>query len=176
MQDELILVDIFDHPIGTASKEECHRLGLLHRAFSVFLYAEGKLAIQQRAMDKYHSGGLWSNSCCSHPRAGEALSDAVNRRLYEELGVSCPCEELFSFVYHHKFQTDLFEYEYDHVYIGEYRGVMKRNPQEAMDLKWISFEELANDLMTNPEKYSVWFLSAAPKVLAYLIADTEQKH
>lgn len=169
MQDELILVDIFDRQVGTASKAECHRLGLLHRAFSVFLYWDGKLAIQQRAADKYHSGGLWSNSCCSHPRNGEALADAVNRRLYEELGVFCKCEELFSFVYHHRFQADLFEYEYDHVYIGEYNGNIELNPAEAMDLKWIPYEELAEDLVSNPEKYSVWFLSAAPEVLAHLM-------
>lgn len=174
MQDELILVDVFDHQVGKASKTECHRRGLLHRAFSVFLYRDGKLAIQQRAADKYHSGGLWSNSCCSHPRDGEGLADAVNRRLYEELGVTCKCEELFSFVYHHKFQDNLFEYEYDHVYIGEYNGKIVLNPQEAMDLKWVSYEELAEDLVSSPEKYSVWFLSAAPEVLAHLIQKEKQ--
>ncbi|MGM9593571.1 MAG: isopentenyl-diphosphate Delta-isomerase [Candidatus Onthomonas sp.] len=169
MNDELILVDIFDRPVGSASKEECHRLGLLHRAFSVFLYREGKMAIQQRAMDKYHSGGLWSNSCCSHPRPGESLSQAVQRRLGEELGLTCPCEELFSFVYHHRFQVDLFEYEFDHVYLGAYDGEIALNPQEAMDLKWVPFAELAEDLRVNPQRYSVWFLSAAPKVLAHLM-------
>lgn len=169
MRDELILVDIFDRPAGTASKEECHRRGLLHSAFSVFLYSDGKLAVQRRAMDKYHSGGLWSNSCCSHPRAGEALVAAVNRRLDEELGVSCPCEELFSFVYYHRFRADLFEYEYDHVYVGEYNGSIALNPEEAMDLRWVPYEALAEDLAANPQRYSVWFLSAAPKVLAYLM-------
>ena len=168
MNDELILVDVFDRPLGTASKAECHRRGLLHRAFSVFLYRDGKMAIQQRAMDKYHSGGLWSNSCCSHPRPGESLPQAVQRRLGEELGVSCPFRELFSFVYHHQFQENLFEYEFDHVFVGAYHGEIALNPQEAMALKWVPFGELAEDLRTNPQRYSVWFLSAAPKVLAHL--------
>ncbi|MGM9538208.1 MAG: isopentenyl-diphosphate Delta-isomerase [Candidatus Onthomonas sp.] len=169
MSDELILVDIFDQPVGTASKEECHRRGLLHRAFSVFLYRDGRMAIQQRAMDKYHSGGLWSNSCCSHPRPGESLPQAVQRRLGEELGLSCLCEELFSFVYHHRFREDLFEYEFDHVYLGKYEGEIVLNPQEAIDLRWVPFAELAEDLRANPQRYSVWFLTAAPKVLAYLM-------
>ncbi len=173
MQDKLILVDIFDRPVGSASKAECHRLGLLHRAFSVFLYHDGKMAIQQRALEKYHSGGLWSNSCCSHPRAGEALEAAVERRLQEELNLSCPCRELFSFVYRHQFHEFLYEYEFDHVFVGDYAGEIRLNPEEAMDCKWVPFPALAADLAARPERYSPWFLIAAPKVLAYLMSTTE---
>lgn len=169
MTENLILVDIFDEEVGSATKELCHREGRLHRAFSVFLYHDGRMAIQRRALDKYHSGGLWSNSCCSHPRSGETLGAAVERRLMEELGLRCSCEELFSFVYHHKFREDLYEYEFDHVFVGDYAGDIALNPEEAMDAAWVPFGELAEDLRLHPERYSVWFLSAAPRVLSYLM-------
>ena len=168
MPEELILVDIFDNPVGSASKEEAHRKGLLHRAFSVFLVCGDKMLIQQRAMHKYHSGGLWSNSCCSHPRVGEELHAAVQRRLQEELGLQTPCRQVAEFVYHHKFNENLFEYEYDHVFVGQYNGKIELNPEEAMAMQWVSLDALAEDLCRNPQKYSVWFLTAAPMVLAEL--------
>ncbi len=168
MPEELILVDIFDNPIGSASKEEAHRKGLLHRAFSVFLVCGDKMLIQQRAMHKYHSGGLWSNSCCSHPRVGEELHAAVQRRLQEELGLQTPCRQVAKFVYHHKFNENLFEYEYDHVFVGQYNGKIELNPEEAMAMQWVSLDALAEDLCRHPQKYSVWFLTAAPMVLAEL--------
>ncbi len=168
MPEELILVDIFDNPVGSASKEEAHRKGLLHRAFSVLLVCGDKMLIQQRAMHKYHSGGLWSNSCCSHPRVGEELQAAVQRRLQEELGLQTPCRQVAEFVYHHKFSENLFEYEYDHVFVGQYNGKIELNPEEAMAMQWVSLDALAEDLCRNPQKYSVWFLTAAPMVLAEL--------
>ena len=167
-EDNLILVDIFDRQVGTMGKQRAHEEGLLHRAFSVFLYHDDKMLIQRRALHKYHSGGLWANSCCSHPRDGEALDEAVSRRLQEELGVACDCREIFSFVYRHQFHESLYEYEYDHVFAGNYDGSFKLNPEEAMDAKWIDIDELAEDLVTHPEKYCVWFITAAPRVISYI--------
>lgn len=168
MPEELILVDVFDRPVGSASKEEAHREGLLHRAFSVFLVCGDQMLIQQRALHKYHSGGLWSNSCCSHPRVGEVLEDAVQRRLQEELGVRTSCRQIGEFVYRHQFSEELCEYEYDHVFVGQYEGKIALNPQEAMAMQWVSLKDLAADLQKNPQKYSVWFLTAAPMVLRWL--------
>ena len=166
--DELVCVDVFDRGVGRATKEECHRKDILHRAFSVFIVHDEKMLLQRRAKGKYHSGGLWTNACCSHPRAGDALDDAVQRRLYEELGIRCECEEIASFVYHHKFQDALYEYEYDHVFIGRYFGEIKPDPEEIMDTKWIDLSELANSLRSNPDIYTVWFKTAAPMVLKKL--------
>ncbi len=167
--DELICVDVFDKEVGRATKEECHRKALLHRAFSVFIVNNGKMLLQRRAEGKYHSGGLWANACCSHPRADEVLDDAVQRRLREELGIQCQCKEIASFIYHHKFDHSLYEFEYDHVFIGSYNGKVSPDPQEIMETKWIGFRELAHSLMTQPEIYAVWFLTAAPKVLNEII-------
>lgn len=119
-EDQLILVDLDDVPIGSAGKAEVHRRGLLHRAFSVFLTDGERMLLQRRSRGKYHSGGLWANACCSHPRAGESLEQAVPRRLKEELGISCPVEELFSFHYFSQYGPQLFEYELDHVFLGRW--------------------------------------------------------
>jgi isopentenyl-diphosphate delta-isomerase len=166
--DDLICVDILDRPIGKATKEVCHEKGLLHRAFSIFIYNNGKLLLQQRAMEKYHSGGLWTNACCSHPRYGESLYDAVPRRLCEELDIKCLCEEIGTFTYFHQFGSHLYEYEYDHVFLGKYKGGIKQNPSEVMAVKWIDIEELSRSIMTNPELYTIWFLTAAPMVIQEL--------
>jgi isopentenyl-diphosphate delta-isomerase len=166
--DELICVDVLDRAIGKASKEVCHESGLLHRAFSVFLHRDGKLLLQQRARNKYHSGGLWANACCSHPRYGESIDLAVSRRLYEELGAVCKCNKISEFAYFHQFHSTLFEYEYDHVFLGEYKGEVNPNPEEIMDVKWMDMEELSKSLVSNPELYTVWFLTAAPMVIRSL--------
>lgn len=165
--DELICVDIFDREIGTADKMACHVKPVLHRAFSVFIVDGNRMLIQRRAMGKYHSGGLWANACCSHPRAGESLSDAVERRLFEETGIRCETEELFSFVYCASLGR-VYEYELDHVFLGEYGGNVTPDPDEIMDTWWIELDELATLLVSQPEMFSVWFITAAPKVLAYL--------
>ncbi len=167
-EDDLILVNIFDEQVGTMGKAQAHREGRLHRAFSVFLYHGNEMLIQQRALHKYHSGGLWANSCCSHPREGETLDDAVRRRLKQELGVSCECEELFSFVYRHRFHASLYEYEYDHVFVGEYYGDPMPDPDEAVDVRWVDVDELAEELVVRPERYCVWFQTAAPKVIEWI--------
>ena len=161
----ILKVDLQDNIIGLGTKEECHKTPILHRAFSVFLYSENKMLIQQRAMHKYHSGGLWSNACCSHPKNNETIEEAVVDRMREELGISCNCKEYFSFVYYHKFNENLYEYEVDHVFIGEYSGDVSLNEDEAMDSMWIDIDELQEDVRINPNKYSVWFITALPKVV-----------
>lgn len=165
MNQDVILVNLHDEPVGTATKEEAHRRGDLHRAFSVFLYHENRLLIQQRAFHKYHSGGLWANTCCSHPRPGEELEEAVKRRLKEEAGIECEVKEIFSFVYKHQFAEDLYEHEYDHVFLGEYCGEPLPDPEEIEAFRWISFGDLKRELAEEPEKYAPWFVIAAPRVL-----------
>lgn len=160
------LVDIFDNPIGECSKEDAHSFPRLHRAFSVYLYSGNKMLIQRRALSKYHSGGLWSNSCCSHPRPGETLREAVADRLPTELGISCDADELFSFIYYNRFNDSLYEYEFDHVFLGEFNGELTLNPDEAMDAKWVEISELEKMLVETPSLFSVWFLSSAPRVIA----------
>ena len=168
MEDLLILVDPLDRQIGTTTKAHAHRDGLLHRAFSVFIVHDGKMLIQRRNAGKYHSGGLWANACCSHPRDGEALTDAVQRRMAEEIGFCCPVEEIGHFVYRSQYHEHLYEYEYDHVFLGSYDGEVSFNPEEISEVKWIGLEELAKDLVENPQRYSSWFFTAAPMVLEHL--------
>ena len=168
MEDLLICVDPLDVPVGTMGKEECHRRGLLHRAFSIFLYDGERVLLQRRALHKYHSGGLWANSCCSHPRHGETLEEAVQRRLMDELGVSCPCREVGSFVYRHQFAPDLYEYEYDHVFVGAYAGTVTPNPEEIMETRWYAKEEILSLLTQDPARFAPWFITAFPMAFNHL--------
>jgi Isopentenyldiphosphate isomerase len=168
-EKNIVLVDVFDHKIGMSTKREVHRMGKLHRAFSVFLYHNDMMLIQKRAMSKYHSGGLWSNACCSHPTTDKsALLYFAQQRMHEELKITCPVEEVFQFTYFHQFSDELFEYEYDHVFIGEYEGDFRLNEAEADDAKWISFHELASLLTEYPQLFSVWCLIAMPKVMTII--------
>ena len=155
--NELILVDIFDRETGRMSKETAHRRPYLHRAFSIFLYQEHKILLQKRAAEKYHSGHLWANACCSHPRWGETLAEASQRRLQEELGIACPLQELTSFVYLHQFGAELYEYEYDHILLGQYAGPLKPNPDEIAEIAWLEITDLAQDLRAQPGRYAPWF-------------------
>ena len=164
---DLLLVDLYDRPLGTIAKAEAHRSPRLHRAFSVFLFRGQEMLLQKRAAGKYHSGGLWSNACCSHPRLGEELTEAAQSRTLEEVGASCPMREIFSFVYCHRFQNDLYEYEYDHVLVGEWDGKCRPDPAEVDELRWVSIPALERELLEHPERFSVWFLIAAPRVLSY---------
>lgn len=159
------LVDTNDRPIGQMEKQLAHIEPRLHRAFSVFIYSGNRMLIQQRAISKYHSGGLWSNCCCSHPRPEETLEDAIAQRMVEELGFCCPVREIMEFTYFCRFNDNLYEYEYDHVFLGEYSGEFVLNPQEAMAAKWIELDELERDLVENPRGYSVWFLGCAPQAI-----------
>ena len=165
-EPKVVLVDTRDNPRGEAFKSEAHRTPMLHRAFSVFLYDGNKMLVQRRAQDKYHSGGLWSNSCCSHPRPGETLAQAVQDRLREEMGITAPVEELFEFIYFCRFHDNLYEYEYDHVFLGRFSGNFDLNPAEASEARWLTLEALEQELVENPQHYSVWFLGAAPRVIA----------
>ena len=156
--EHVILVDENDQQIGLMEKMEAHEKGLLHRAFSVFIFNdENQLLLQQRAKDKYHSGGLWTNTCCSHPREGESLLDAVKRRLHEEMGFSCPIETVFSFIYKAELDNNLIEHELDHVLIGNYNEAPKPNPDEVMDWKYVDLEWVVEDMKANPENYTAWF-------------------
>lgn len=163
--EKIILVDRNDREIGTGEKLDVHRAGRLHRAFSIFAFnSKGELLIQKRAKGKYHSGGLWTNTCCSHPRAGERLEDAVHRRLKHEMGFDCPLKEAFSFIYKVKFDNGLYEHELDHVFIGKFEGKPKPNPEEADEWKWVPMDELKKDVKKNPSNYTYWFRIAIERV------------
>jgi isopentenyl-diphosphate delta-isomerase len=154
----VILVDEDDKKIGLMEKMEAHERSQLHRAFSVFVYNDKKqIMLQQRALEKYHSGGLWTNTCCSHPRDGELTIDGAHRRLMEEMGFDCELEEVFDFVYKAELDKGLTEFELDHVFIGEFNGLVELNSDEAMDYKWISYDNLTQDMIKYPEKYTEWF-------------------
>ena len=160
-ENDLILVDLDDRVIGYGEKIEEHRKGLLHRAFSVFLFHGDRLLIQQRAAGKYHCGGLWANTCCSHPHAGQLLQDAVQQRLMEECGITgVSLREAGCFVYRAVFPNGLTEYEMDHVFVGEYEGAFSPDPGEIAELRYVPLAELKKDMITNPEKYAPWFFTA----------------
>lgn len=168
-RDEVILVDDQDNQIGTMEKMEVHHQGLLHRAISVFLVNDKhEVLIQQRAYSKYHSPGLWSNTCCSHPRPGEATDVAAARRLQEEMGITCKLKEAYSFVYHAELENGLSEHEFDHVFIGRYNDSPQINPDEVADWKYIHINDLFNDIRLNPDRYTYWFklVMQEPAILA----------
>lgn len=165
MRNQVILVNHSNKAIGMASKEDAHKEPLLHRAFSVFLYHDNKMLIQRRAFDKYHSAGLWANTCCSHPREDETVLGAAKSRLQEEAGISCELTPIFEFTYQHQFAEDLYEHEYDHVFVGEYNGDFHPNPEEISEMKWVSFETLEKELEENPSQFAPWFILAAPRVI-----------
>lgn len=155
--EEIQLVDESGKTIGRGEKLDVHERALLHRAFSIFVFnSKGEVLLQQRAFNKYHSGGLWANTCCSHPRSDEKLEDAVHRRLKEEMGFDCPLEELFTFIYKKTFNNGLTEYEYDHVFKGYYDGEVSPNKNEVADYKWCAWHELKEDVKEKPQKYSYW--------------------
>jgi isopentenyl-diphosphate delta-isomerase len=158
MKEEVILVDTNDVPLGTMSKMEAHEKAILHRAFSVFiLNKEGQLMLQQRALSKYHSPGLWTNTCCSHQRLGETNIEAGNRRLQEEMGFKTPLKELFSFVYKATFDNGLTEHEFDHVILGYYDSEPIINHEEVTNWKWMNLEEIIKEIKTTPDNYTAWF-------------------
>ena len=158
MVENVILVNKLDEELGLMEKMEAHQKGLLHRAFSVFVLNDnGQLMLQQRAIEKYHSGGLWTNTCCSHPRKGETNEAAATRRLQEEMGFICPVEKTLEFIYKAELDKGMTEHEYDHLFIGKYNGEPKLNPNEVMAWRWEDIDVLAKDIETNPEKYTAWF-------------------
>ncbi len=168
MPEMIILVDENDKEIGAEEKVRAHENGgKLHRSFSIFVFnSDGKLLLQKRALKKYHFGGLWSNTCCSHPNVGESLENAVHRRLQQEFGFDIELKELFSFIYKvFDEKSELTEWELDHVFVGKFDGQPNPNPEEIDDFSWTNLEELKSDVEKNPEKYTLWFRTALPKVL-----------
>jgi isopentenyl-diphosphate delta-isomerase len=162
---EVILVDKEDRPCGQAPKMEAHRKGLLHRAFSVFIFnSRGEMLLQQRAQNKYHSGGLWTNACCSHPAPGEEILHAAQRRLKEEMGFEAMVEKIFDFVYRTEFDNGLIEHEFDHVLAGVYDGPVEFNREEVMDYCFKTIREISDSLQTHSRKYTEWFHLAFPRV------------
>jgi isopentenyl-diphosphate delta-isomerase len=166
MQEHIILVNEQDEPVGTEEKLKAHELGLLHRAFSIFIFnSKGELMLQQRALHKYHCGGLWTNTCCSHPRVGEGTAAAAHRRLQEEMGFDCELREVFSFVYKVPFTNGLTEHEFDHVFVGTYDADPVLNPEEAASWKWISPTNLQAAIAADPDSYTYWLKVALPDLL-----------
>jgi isopentenyl-diphosphate delta-isomerase len=146
---------------------QAHREARLHRSFSIFIYnSRGEMLLQQRAKTKYHSGGLWSNACCGHPRPGESTEEAAHRRLQEEMGFDCELQELFQFTYKVKLDHDLWEHEFDHTFRGTYDGEVRPNPDEVDDFRWIARETLLLDVKAHPEQYTAWFKIVLDRVLA----------
>lgn len=157
MDDQVILVNEKDEPMGIMDKLEAHQKGLLHRAFSIFIFNNaGQLLLQRRAKDKYHSPGLWTNTCCSHPRPEESTLDAAKRRLKEEMGIETSLEKKFDFIYRAQLDNDLIEYEFDHVYTGQFNSNPILNLNEVLEYRWVSIHELKNEIEQHPEEYSEW--------------------
>lgn len=158
MEEKVILVSKNDDQLGLMGKMEAHEKGVLHRAFSVFVFNnKGELLLQQRALEKYHSPGLWTNTCCSHQRDGESNIDAGKRRLQEEMGFSCALEEVFWFVYKASFENGLTEHELDHVMVGYYQEDPEINKEEVASFKWMTLDNIKADILDHPELYTEWF-------------------
>ncbi|MBB4118569.1 isopentenyl-diphosphate delta-isomerase [Mesonia hippocampi] len=169
MKEYVILVNEKDEQIGLMEKIEAHEKALLHRAFSVFVYNEkGEVLLQQRALGKYHSPGLWTNTCCSHQREGETNIEAGKRRLQEEMGFSTDLEESISFIYKAPFTNGLSEHEYDYILIGKYNRDPNVNPSEVAAWKWMKLEDIKADMEANPEIYTAWFKIIFEKYYAHI--------
>ncbi len=157
-EEQVILVNEKDEPIGLMNKMEAHEKAILHRAFSVFILNENnEVMLQQRAAHKYHSPLLWTNTCCSHQRAGETNIQAGKRRLFEEMGFEVELKELFHFIYKAPFDNGLTEHELDHVMIGYSNNAPAINPEEVASWKWMKIEAIKDDMIQNPADYTVWF-------------------
>lgn len=172
MDEFVVLVDREDHSLGVKEKLKAHEGGDLHRAFSICLFnAQGHMLLQQRALSKYHSGGLWANTCCSHPRPEENLLDAAHRRLKEEMGVDCPLHPLFSFIYRAELDKGLIEHEFDHVFVGTLEENPQPNPTEVSQWIWVDSTQVVADIEAHPERYTAWF-----KILLDLLMQHQMIH
>jgi isopentenyl-diphosphate delta-isomerase len=157
MEESVILVNENDEVVGIGEKLRTHLEGKLHRAFSLLIFnSRGDLLLQKRAETKYHSGNLWSNTCCGHPRPGESIETAAHRRLKEEMGFDCGLEKKFSFIYRARLDGSSIEHEFDHVLVGSFDGEPRVNRAEAADWKWVDVETLRSDLEKNPSRYTYW--------------------
>lgn len=166
--DQVILVDRHDNPVGTEEKLKAHVDGKLHRAFSVFLFnPKGELLLQRRAAHKYHSPNLWTNTCCSHPQPNRNLETDAHARLIDEMGIDCKLKEVFEFIYRAEFKNGLTEYEYDHVFFGDFDGDPIPNPKEVSEWRWASLDTIAEEIRTTPEIFTVWFRECFAKVVSH---------
>ncbi|MCG7508442.1 isopentenyl-diphosphate Delta-isomerase [Mesorhizobium retamae] len=157
MDETLILVNDSDEPVGFATKLHVHRKGMMHRAFSILVFdRNGRLLLQRRAAGKYHSAGLWSNSCCGHPRRGEETDVAVHRRLREEMGFDCDLHEVAALIYRAEVSNDLVEHEYDHIYAGVFDGEPDANPDEVSDWQWLELSRLRAAVDAHPGDFTIW--------------------
>jgi isopentenyl-diphosphate delta-isomerase len=161
----VILVDEQDNTIGKMEKQQAHLEGLLHRAFSIFIFnSEKKLLLQKRASSKYHCGGLWTNTCCSHPRENEEILNAAIRRLQEEMGMHCELTPIFSFLYKAELENGLTEHEFDHVFIGQSNQIPAINKEEVDDFRYVGMEELQLEIKESPQNFTPWFILALDRV------------
>ncbi len=166
---DVILVDEQDRQVGVMEKMEVHQKALLHRAFSVFIFNDkGEMLLQKRAANKYHSGGLWTNACCSHPQPGQSTAEAAAMRLHEEMGFTATLQKIFDFIYTASFDNGLTEYEFDHVFTGTYNGEINPDKEEVSEYCYQPVAEIKALLQTQPQLYTVWFRIAFPKLEMYL--------
>lgn len=171
-EETLILVDEQDNNVGVGPKMQVHLQGALHRAFSVFIFdSQGRLMLQQRASGKYHSGGLWTNSCCGHPRVGESNLQASTRRLYEEMGFTCALSEVDQILYRVDVSNGLVENEYNHTFIGLFDALPALNPQEAEGWQWMTIDDVFKAVEQNPAQFTAWFKA----ILAHFGQQTIQR-
>jgi len=177
MEEELvILVDDHDNEIGLMPKTEAHKKALLHRAISVFIFnSNGDWLLQRRALTKYHSAGLWTNTCCTHPLPNEINFDAANRRLKQEMGMQCSLKELFSFTYKEALDNELTEYEFDHVFIGITDNIPQINTAEVAEFRYFKSSELSLDIKKNPDNYTVWFKKIIERVNRLKLKEFDMK-
>jgi isopentenyl-diphosphate delta-isomerase len=167
--NQVVLVDQDDAEVGVMEKMEAHEKGLLHRAFSIFLFNEnGEMLLQRRALTKYHSPGLWTNTCCSHPMLGETLEAAAERRLREEMGMACTMTKEFHFIYRADLDNNLIEHEFDHVFFGITNQTPVICEQEVCEWKWMAVHDVYIDAQLNPQSYTEWFKIALPEVMAHV--------
>ncbi len=171
--DQVILVDESDRQVGVMEKMLAHQNAVLHRAFSIFiLNSNNEMLLQKRASGKYHSPGLWTNACCSHPAPGEDIMNAANRRLFEEMGFNTPLQKILEFTYKAVFDNGLTEHEFDHVFLGKYQGEIFPASNEVEDYEYFDVQTIQMRLITNPGQYTVWFHIAFPKVVEWLKENT----
>lgn len=177
-EEEVVLVDDAgydlvdgDGSIRTMGKTEAHKLGLKHLAVSVFIMDGSRLLLQQRAHDKYHSGGLWTNTCCTHPRPGETPLETAQRRLKEEMGIATPLEELFQFAYSAECSPSVFENEYDHVFVGSWQGIPVPDRAEVSDWRWVDLEALEEEIASEPDLFTYWLRQALAEFVDHMRHD-----
>lgn len=165
-RNKVVLVDEHDHALGEMDKMEAHQKGILHRAFSIFIFNhERQMLIHQRAQHKYHGGGLWTNACCSHPQWGEEIKASASQRLAYEMGLKCDIDYLFSFTYHTPVENNLIEHEYDYVFMGYTDDQPEFNPDEVQNYQWIGKTDLLKQIAEQPEKFTYWFRMAVPQIM-----------